>query len=30
MKYMTKSVEAVPLPRATEETTINFLFEIFV
>ena len=29
-EYVTKWVEAVALPRATEETVIKFLFEIFV
>jgi len=30
MEYVTKWVEAVALPRATKETVIIFLFEIFV
>ena len=29
-EYVTKWVEAVALPRATEETLINFIFKIFV
>ena len=29
-EYVTKWVEVVALPRETEETVINFLFEIFV
>jgi len=28
--YVTKWVEAVDFPRATEEAVINFLFELFV
>jgi len=30
MDYITKWVEAVDFPRATEEVVINFLFELFV
>ena len=29
-EYVTKWVEAVALPRAIEETMINFIFEIFL
>ena len=29
-EYVTKWVEAIALPRAIEETVINFIFEIFV
>lgn len=29
-KYVTKLVETIAFPRATEEVVINFLFEFFV